>query len=284
MSQSTFCMNSGCKEVETDQLYKVTVPPRTRSWTPLGHGLVRDTMLAAISAAGFTVERERWALSDLSQKQTGERKGAVDRDVIQQDGNRCFGLIELGNVAASSLWTMAIGIQNSLDKSLALRRLLAASVFVCDNLVLSTGDADGVVTFRKHTSKINLADECLRTVESARTGFDSFARFIQSLQDARCSNDQFNEIVCRAIQLGIVPGTGASDMLRAWYDKTATRPDLNERLGTGFYDDRNGWTAHGLWTDGVGKRINPTAPGNRLIDAQAQYNDIVRAVLLPSLN
>ena len=149
-----------------------------------------------------------------------------------------------------------------------------------------TCDENGVVTFRKHTSMIDLPAECRRTVESAQEGFEPFKRFIDGLKAAPCSDTQLNAIVCESIQQGIMPGTAANDILRAWYDneapKSTAKADwsgFGQRLSDGFYSDRNGWTAHGLWTDAVGKRSNPVGAGNVWSENQARYNRIVTAEL-----
>lgn len=281
--RNVFCMHADCNEVEPDTLYDVRVPQATKSWTPLGHGQVRTAMVSAIEDAGLTIASERWALSDKSKKPAGRFKADPnDTDIIHQDGNRCFGLIELARHGDDD-FRMSIGIQNSLDKTMALRRLLAAVVMVCDNLVLATLDgAEGVVTVRKHTSMIDLAHECRRTVDSAIEGFTPFRGFIDSLKAAPCNDKNIDSIVCRSIEAGIMPNSAAGDMLAAWYDRQAPKSTdkvdwdgFADRLTSGFYEARNGWTAHGIWTDCIGRRISPVAVGNRMIESQAAFNTIV---------
>ena len=270
---STICISSDCRYVQNPEwIGDVPVPAPTDSWRPVAHGDVRDELIEGMNRRGMTVINERWALST-------NRGDASDRPTRPADGtytgpgSRVFGLLEFANGDDANL---AIGVRNSYDKTLALGIAVGASVFICDNLMLN-GDA---VQYRKHTSGIDLAVETTQALEKIGPAFGDFSRLMSAMKAEPVTDLDFDSIVCNSIRAGVMPGTSARNVLRAWHDREAPLPftlrndnGFADRLRGGVYDERTAWSAHNLITDVVFKRWSLTGYGNDMIERSRNLRD-----------
>jgi len=267
--------------VNPDELDRIPVAPGSETYSPVAHAVVRNHLIASLAGRGLMVKSERWALSQAPKKRVEDPN--PDPSIYDGYGSRVFGYMEVGSDGASeSDYRFAIGVRNSQDKTMALGLALGINVFICENMVLA-GD---IKTYRKHTSRFNIAEETERALSLVLGGMGQFSKFLEMLKQVPCPNVSFEGIVCDAIQAGIMPGTAARDMLMAWYKNEAPkdRADFADRLTDGVYgslNNRSAWDAHGLWTDLVAKRQNLTS-GSVAVDSQRKLNDIFKA-RIPSL-
>lgn len=139
-----------CEIATREQLVKYATPEATRSWRPVSHAELVETLSYTLAKADMEITREQFA--------------------VGSKGLALFGVMELAGRFHDKLRTMALGFRHSNDKSVALRMVAGTRVFVCDNLALSGTP----VTFRKHTSLLDLG-RVLR--DGIGRFFDSFVRF-----------------------------------------------------------------------------------------------------------
>jgi len=126
MSTSSLITHCGARTVSTEELMSVKAPEATRTWFPLSHASVLQTVKDKLREGGFLVEREQLALS--------------------RHDARFFGTLDLQSYVAPGV-TLAVGIRNSIDKSLPIGFAAGSRVFVCDNLSFR-GEVN---VSRKHT-------------------------------------------------------------------------------------------------------------------------------------
>lgn len=178
MAATDLCLHAGAREVTRDELNVVEAPPPTATWFPIKHGVVVGTVQEALRQGGFSVERARYALS--------------------RSNARLFSTMDLSSPLVGGV-NLAVGIRNSIDKSLPLGFCAGSHVFVCDNLCFRS---DLLVT-RKHT----------------RFGQD---RFQEAISQAVQSLNQFKETEATRIkqfQQTILPEEWASHLLLKAYER-----------------------------------------------------------------
>ena len=96
MASSSLIAHCGARTVGREELLAVKAPEPTRTWFPLSHSAVLQTVKDKLREGGFVVEKEQLAL------------GRHDA--------RFFGTLDLASAIAPGV-SLAVGIRNSLDKS-----------------------------------------------------------------------------------------------------------------------------------------------------------------------
>jgi hypothetical protein len=99
-------------------LYQIEPPAPTKSWRPISHGQLVETIHRNLQRKGVEVVREEYA--------------------VQRQNLLLFGVMDLQYGRTEEL-TAALGLRTSNDKSFALQIAVGCRVFVCDNLAF-TGD------------------------------------------------------------------------------------------------------------------------------------------------
>ena len=121
--------------VEEHILSSITLPERTRSYTPVSHTDFVDNVkdIAGRVLTGYSLHKEQYG--------------------IAKEGKQMFGTLtyrKQWDISSSQDMGLSIGIRNSYDKSMSLGICGGASVFVCENLMMS-----GEITMmRKHSGAI----------------------------------------------------------------------------------------------------------------------------------
>ncbi len=113
MSTSTLIAHCGAQVVTRDELALVKAPEPTRTWYPLAHSAVLERVETTLKETGFRIEKETLAMT---------RAGA-----------RFFATLDLASTIVEGV-TLAVGVRNSIDKSLPIGFAAGHRVFVCDNL------------------------------------------------------------------------------------------------------------------------------------------------------
>jgi hypothetical protein len=137
---SVLCLHSGAHLVPREELFKVPVPNATKSYCPVEHFKLIDSIEQSATSNGHIVESVEVGIQDAKR---GE-------EFIP--GAKMFGIMRLkseGDTGGDNL-RLDIGIRNSYDKSIAVGIAAGASVFVCDNMMI-TGEVQAV---RKHTPNV----------------------------------------------------------------------------------------------------------------------------------
>jgi Domain of unknown function (DUF932) len=155
-----------CEMATREQLGQYATPPATASWKPVPHFDLVTVLSDVLNKNGLEITREQFAVG---------RKGLA-----------LFGVMELRGMFTNVARSMALGFRHSNDKSVALRMVAGTRVFVCDNLALS-GDP---VTFRKHTSLLDLFRVMKNGIGRYLDAFRSFNTQIARCEQTRISDDQ----------------------------------------------------------------------------------------------
>lgn len=193
----------GAVQVSRQQLDVIDPPPATDTWFPLKHSFVLETVQQALGQAGFEVRHTKLA--------------------VTRNGSRFFGTLDL----AASLGTgvhLAVGIRNSVDKSLPIGFCAGSKVFVCDNLAFRSE----VVIARKHTKfgADRFAEALTKAVGSLQQFRDVETERIKKMQ-FRSLNDDAAALYCmQAFDREIVSHTL---LRRIWQQWQAPTMDWGEK-------------------------------------------------------
>jgi len=146
-------LHRGGQECSLDDLRSIPVPPRTNSFVPISH-------------YDFSMK-----IGSIAQDLLPEYKLERSRFGTARSHQQLFG-IHTFRTHSDSLG-LSLGFRSSLDKSLSAGLVVGASVFVCDNLCMSSDSQ--VMRLRKHTTNIldDLEMIIVRCVLQARSTFQS---------------------------------------------------------------------------------------------------------------
>lgn len=116
---------TGSRLVTLKELEAIPTPERTETWKPVPH-IVVPRLIDSM------VDERSWSFVDPENRY---------QFAVSKEGDKLFGVtkVVIPGVDVGDEFQMAIGFRNSHDKTLALRIAVGASVFVCDNLII-TGD------------------------------------------------------------------------------------------------------------------------------------------------
>jgi hypothetical protein len=186
-------LHCGAREVSRDELRAIEAPPATRTWFPLKHGLVLDTVERTLEGAGLRVSQCRLGLS--------------------RGNARLFGTLDLDAAVGEGIH-LAVGIRNSIDKSFPLAFCAGHHVFVCDNMAFRSE----LLVTRKH-SKFG----CRRFEEGIAGAVQSLHQFreaeterIAYLQSAELSEDAANSYLLRAYEENLVNSRLLPLVIKEW--------------------------------------------------------------------
>lgn len=133
MRTANLMLHCGASHVERDVLANVRTPDGTRSWQPIPHMELLNTVEQKLQGVGLRVVQEAHGLT--------------------HDGSRYFGLLQLAKTTGETNNEVAwvAGVRNSHDKRFPAGICAGGNqVFVCDNLAFS-GE---IKVARKHTTFI----------------------------------------------------------------------------------------------------------------------------------
>lgn len=212
-------------EATMGMLDSVPLPPETRTYLPIGHRELIETVREGFSSSvGLEPVEESLSLA--------------------RGGNQMFYVGRYGH--CEELGTgLAVGLRNSYDKSLAAGMCCGAKVFVCDNLCF---DGD-VVVFRKHT-KHGMRDVRKLVSEAAELAEDRFYEMVadfDAFREAELSEEEGFALLGRLFYrkvLKVKQFTVASNEWRSPSHDT--------------FDDRSVWSFY----NSVTAALKTAGPGN----------------------
>ena len=141
----------GAKYVTRDELAQFVPPAPTATWKPIGHSELVSTLIRVMQDRGLFIEKEQY--------------------VVDKDGARLFGTFDLEWMKMEE-YGAAFAFRHATDKSMSLQCVPGLRVFNCSNMSMS---GDGMITVRKHTSKLQLDEEMDRAMFRF---MQSFRRFL----------------------------------------------------------------------------------------------------------
>jgi hypothetical protein len=227
MRQAKLCLHTGGRAVEREQLAAVLTPERTRTWVPVPHHRLLDTVQQTLAGAGLSVVSESHGLA--------------------KDGQRYFGLLQVTPSARPEDYFadpgdfgLVVGIRNSHDQSFPAGLVVGASVFVCDNLSFS-GE---VRLARKHTAFIerDLPGLVAKAVGKLTVQRDRQERRFVAYKAHEFTDKEAHDLLIRALDARALPVTRIPAALAEW---------RNPRHSDFARDGRNGWRLFNAVTEAL---------------------------------
>ena len=185
MVKTTLIAQKDTRRVPEAIVRAVEPPDFTETWRPYAHSQVLDAMEKACAEANLVPSQREYSLSTT--------------------GSRMFGvwqIMDLQNAEAGVC--LALGIRNSLDKTMAVGLCAGEKVFVCDNLVFQSE----FVVFRKHSGLLEVEEIRLLAKEALANVLDRFhelSMWHQGLHEARLNRQESALLTLAAMKTGIVP-------------------------------------------------------------------------------
>jgi hypothetical protein len=154
-ANATLIAHRGTNRVTEEIVRAEPCPDFTATWHPYSHAAVLDAMAGAVADAGFAIERREYSMSP---------------------NDKMFGVWEINK--SNDELRFAIGIRNSIAKSMAVGLCAGERVFVCDNMVFSSE----FILFRKHTGWLDTDELTLMAREAVAAVIPNWSR-IQAWHD-----------------------------------------------------------------------------------------------------
>lgn len=213
--EATLIAHRGTNRVTEDEVREEPCPPFTSTWHPYSHAAVLDAMGSAVADAGFTIERREYSMSPM---------------------DKMFAVWEINK--ANEELRFAIGIRNSIAKSMAVGLCAGERVFVCDNMVFSSE----FILFRKHTGWLDEDELILMAREAVAAVIPNWSR-IQAWHERMKSIEldirTESMITVAAMRKGIISPAHFAD----WNDLYHGRGDVLAK----YTPTLHGW--HGATTE-----------------------------------
>jgi hypothetical protein len=219
MATSKLMNHCGAREIAREQLAGIEPPAPTRTWYPIAHRAVLDSVWSTLEGAGFAIRQSRLSVS--------------------HGDSRFFGTLDLATPISDGV-SLAVGIRNSTDQSFPIQFCCGQRVFVCDNLAFTSE----IVVSKKHTrfGQERYLEGLARAVGSLDQYRESAACWIKQLQEYELNDDVANSYLLRAFEQGIVGLRLLPLVLQEW-----RHPHLDE------YRPRTAYSLFNCFTDVLGR-------------------------------
>src|SRR3989442_9557491 len=199
--------------VTRDQLRLVPVPEPTRTWRPIPHIELIESLQQVLHQNQIAIQGEEFAL--------------------RRDGSTLFGVLQLVYENTSD-GRAAMGIRTSNNKTMSIQICAGLSVFVCDNLVFR---GDLIALNRKHTSGLELRTELSTAVLRFQEHFGRLTSEIGKLKERSLTDADAKGIIHDVFVQGILPIRLLPDASNLYFE-----PFVGEFL------PRNAWSLHNAFT------------------------------------
>jgi len=243
---STLC-HSQSRIVTRGELELLHAPDPTRTWVPVDHSTVIDTVSQALVQSGFEIERMQFCVS--------------------RNDARMFAVADLRSSLVTGVH-LAVGIRSSYDKSLPLGFVAGSRVFVCDNLQFRSE----LIVARRHSphGKARFQEAIQRAIQSLVQFRTTETARVRRLQLTGCSDMHAESVLLKSFEQGIVSHRLLGRVIREWRD-----PSFEE------FSDRNAWSLLNAFTTVMGERLrsNPQAYAALTIRLQSMMDQEFFGVL-----
>lgn len=234
---TTLMTHCGASIVSRAQLDLIELPPATETWFPLSHSYVLDTVKDSLGKAGFEVRNTQLAVS--------------------RHGQRFFGTLDLTAPLGPGIH-LAVGLRNSLDKSLPIGFAAGSKCFVCDNLAFRSE----VVIARKHTKngQLRFAEALTQAVTALHQFKEAEGQRIGKMQLTDLSEDAANSYMLQAFDQKLVSHTLLRQVIAEW-----RKPSFEE------FEPRTMFSLLNAFTTALSSRLktNPQQYAHTTIAVQA---------------
>jgi hypothetical protein len=211
MVSSTLLNHCGARQVNAAELATIMPPSPTRTWFPLGHRSVLDSVCSTLQGAGFAIVRSRLSVS--------------------HGGARFFGTLDLATTIADGV-SLAVGIRNSNDQSFPIGFCCGQRVLVCSNLAFTSE----IVVSKKHTrfGQERYLEGLARAVSSLEQYSRTAAVWIERMQRLELSDDVANSLLLQAYERKIVGLRLLPQVIEEW--RRPTRDEYRPRTAYSLFN------------------------------------------------
>jgi len=197
---TALCAHADTSRVAEKQVMAIPAPAFTKTWHPVPHRHVIESLEAACSETGISIVKREYSLN--------------------KTGTRMFGVWHLD--AGNGSMGYALGLRNAIDKSMVVGVCAGTSVFVCDNLCFS-GE---FIRFRKHTGGLDI-DE-LRVIGQDAVGgaiieMEKMVGWQKSLHETWVPRRDRKELIYDMIEGDVFSGSQFKTYLSCLEDEKAIR-------------------------------------------------------------
>jgi Domain of unknown function (DUF932) len=199
--------------VTRDQLRLVPVPEATRTWRPIPHIELVESLEEVLQQNQIAIQGEEFAL--------------------RRDGSTLFGVLQLVYENTSD-GRAAMGIRTSNNKTMSIQICAGLSVFVCDNLVFR---GDLIALNRKHTSGLVLRTEISNAVLRFQEHFGRLTSEIDRLRARELTDPEAKGLIHDVFVAGVLPVRFLPQVSEMYF-----APPFQEWAG------RNAWSLHNAFT------------------------------------
>jgi hypothetical protein len=180
---------------------------------------------------------------------------------LNKDQSRMFGVLSINN--GDGGMEMAIGVRNSINKTLSAGICAGSRVFVCDNLAF----AAETVLFHKHTCTIDfkLTDLITTGIDRCQLAFDAARKEATEWATIGVSREKAASTLVEAIQQDALPLQGLLPVYEGF-----NKPKYPE------YGVDNLWTLYSAFTDySTHQRRSSWASGKS--EEMVRFHDMLQA-------
>lgn len=194
MTTLNLMAHCGAKTTTREEVRAVETPDATDTWFPIPHRDILHGIEGQLQASGLSIVNEA--------------------HVLDKDGNRYFGLLQVQNGEQAKDYSLVVGIRNSHDKAFSAGIVVGSGVFVCDNLAFS-GE---IKLARKHTRNIgrDLSGLVNRAVGRLGNMRERQALRIDAYKRTELGDLQAHDLIVRSMDSGVISGSAIPKVLREY--------------------------------------------------------------------
>lgn len=219
-----------------EELRGLHTPAPTATWTPIAHAELVGQVQEGLRAVGCSIINQEYATA------------AKDA--------RLFGVMDLMAPAYNEAGGvgLALGLRASNDKSLAIRIIAAARIFICDNLAFSGGGEKGSVCLHvKHSGKLRLDRHVPKAIDLFLDKAGVWRADLERMREVEISDGRAKELIFDAFAASkygdrVLPGNRFGDVARLYFN------DDEQRIK---FPDRTLWSLNNTFTEAV-KLLRPS--------------------------
>jgi len=199
--------------VTREQLALVETPDVTRSFKPIPHLELVETLEQALRQNHITIRKEQFAL--------------------RRDGSTLFGVLQLAYQDTED-GGAAMGLRTANNRTMSIQICAGLQVFICDNMVFR---GDLIALNRKHTSGLHLRTELNHAVLKFQDHFGRLTGEIGNLKERNLSDTDAKAIIHDVFVQGIMPIRLLPEASNLYFE-----PFVDE------FRPRNAWSLHNAFT------------------------------------
>jgi hypothetical protein len=213
MAPGTLLSHVDTDLVTREQLALVETPDATRSFKPVPHIELIETLEHVLGLNHITIRKEQFAL--------------------RRDGSTLFGVLQLAYQDTPD-GGAALGIRTANNRTMSIQLCAGLSVFVCDNMVFR---GDLIALDRKHTAGLHLRTEINHAILRFQDHFGRLTGEIANLKDRSVSDTDAKAILHDVFVKGILPIRLLPEASHLYFE-----PFVEE------FQPRTAWSLHNAFT------------------------------------